>query len=210
MKNESTLLVLNSSARVTRSITRRLTGRFVERWQARFPGGEVIDRDLGVSPPRAIDEAWIAAAFGPPAEGPSPLAESEELIGELFRADAIVIGAPMYNFGMPAALKAYLDQIVRVGRTFDFTGEPENPYLPLIPAKPVVAVISTGAGGFEAGGPMESLNFLEPHLAAVLGFVGLTGVNFVRAAYEEYKDERWRRSVAEAEAALDELADRLA
>ncbi|MFD0894965.1 NAD(P)H-dependent oxidoreductase [Luteolibacter ambystomatis] len=206
---KKTLLVLDSSARTNRSITRSLTARLTERWRGRWQSAEVIHRDLGRNPPQAISEAWIGAAFGKPVEGPSPLAESDELIDELFRADAIAIGVPMYNFGMPAALKAYLDQIVRVGRTFDFRAEAENPYLPLIPSKPVVAVASMGAGGFEPGGEMANLNFLEPHLATVLGFVGLDRFSVVRAQYEEFKDERWRLSVAAAEMAVDAWVDGL-
>src|SRR5688572_16153754 len=114
-----TLLVIDSSARSNRSTTRSLTRRFAEAWKQRFGDAAVIRRDLGATPPPAIDEAWIAAAFGEPnGETPAALFESETFIGELFQADVIVIGAPMYNFGMPAALKAYFDQIVRVGRTF--------------------------------------------------------------------------------------------
>jgi FMN-dependent NADH-azoreductase len=207
-----TLLVIDSSARANRSVTRRLTARFTEAWKARFENAEVIHRDVGTSPPRAISEAWMAAAFAQGEVGSdiSILNESETFIGELFRASAVVIGVPMYNFGMPAALKAYLDQIVRVGRTFDFTGVAENPYLPLIPSKPVIVATSTGSSGYEPGGPLEALNFLEPHLAAVLGFVGLTDVTFVRTAFEESKDARWLQMIEDAEAGLDEMAGRLA
>lgn len=206
-----TLLVIDSSARANRSTTRALTQRFSAAWKARFGDAAVIHRDLGASPPPAIDEAWIASAFGEPnGETPAALAASETFIAELFQADVIVIGAPMYNFGMPSALKAYFDQIVRVGRTFAFTEDPENPYQALIPAKPVVLVTSKGSGEYEAGGMLESLNFLEPHLATILGFIGLGDIAYAKVAREEYKDEAWQQMVHEAEAAIDRLAAELA
>ncbi|WP_035610674.1 NAD(P)H-dependent oxidoreductase [Haloferula sp. BvORR071] len=206
-----TLLVIDSSARSNRSTTRALTARFAAAWQARFGEAAVIHRDLGANPPPAIDEAWIASAFGEPnGETPAALANSETFIAELFQADVIVIGAPMYNFGMPSALKAYFDQIVRVGRTFAFTEDPENPYQALIPSKPVVLVTSKGSGEYEAGGVLESLNFLEPHLATILGFIGLGDIAYTKVAREEYKDEAWRYMVSAAEAEVDRLAADLA
>jgi FMN-dependent NADH-azoreductase len=209
-----TLLVINASARVTRSITRQLTTRFADRWRAQNPGAEIITRDVGANPPPAIDEAWIAAAFTPPTASipakPDALTLSDTLVDEIFRADAIVLGVPMYNFGMPGQLKAYIDQIVRAGRTFAFTGDESNPYQPLVPAKPMVIITAAGAGGYEPGGPSAHLNFLEPHLETVFGFLGLTDLSLVRVAFEEAKNDQFQRSIAEAEAAVDELVDRLA
>ena len=206
-----TLLVIDSSARSNRSTTRALTHRFAEAWRERFGDDSVIHRDLGTNPPPAIDEAWIASAFGEPTgEIPAPLSKSETFIAELYQADVIVIGAPMYNFGMPAALKAYFDQIVRVGRTFDFTTDPENPYQPLIPSKPVVVVTSKGSGEYEAGGALETLNFLEPHLATILGFIGLGDISYAKVAREEMKDELWQQMVRDAEETVDRLAINLA
>jgi len=208
---KKTLLVIDSSARVNRSTTRALTKRFADIWRSSFGDEAVIHRDLGTNPPGALNEAWIASAFGH-RENAQPLAlgESELFIGELFRADVIVIGAPMYNFGMPGPLKAYFDQVVRVGRTFEFTGSDENPYRSLIPSKPVVAITSKGSGEYEPGGAMETLNFLEPHLATILGFIGLGDITYAKVTREEYKDEEWKRMVAEAEQTVDILAEQLA
>jgi FMN-dependent NADH-azoreductase len=202
-----TLLVIDSSARTKRSTTRSLTHRFAMAWRARFGDSSVVHRDLGVNPPQAIDQAWISSAFEKEPGGPSTaLAESNLLIDELFRADVIVVGAPMYNFGMPAVLKSYIDQIVRSGRTFDFTDSDENPYIPLVPSRPVVLITSKGSGEYEPGGIMESMNYLEPHLATVLGFIGLGDIRFVKVAREEYKDEQWKRMVRDAEEAVDHHA----
>ncbi len=205
-----TLLVIHSSGRVTRSITRRLAERFAQTWQARDPHHAVIYRDLTQSPASVVDEAWIAAAFCAPEKRTEamrePLRLSETLIEELVAADALVIGAPVYNFGMPAQLKAYFDQVVRVGRTFAF--EPGTPelYRALLVPKPVVVITSAGDGALLPGGALSHLNHLEPHLRTVLDFIGLRDVRFVRVGYDEFGDDRLRRSIAAAEAAIDGLA----
>ncbi|RBP35305.1 FMN-dependent NADH-azoreductase [Roseimicrobium gellanilyticum] len=201
------LLVINASGRVTRSVTRRLTKHFAEGWLARHPNASLVDRDVGTHPPTAITESFIAAAFTP-ASARTPemhleLAQSDAMIHELFDAEAIVMGVPMYNFGMPAQLKAFFDQIIRVGRTFNFTGDAENPYQPLIPPKPLVLITSTGTGGYGPGEPYEHLNFLEPHLTSLLHFVGLSNITPVRVDFEEHKGEAFERSLAEAQERLD-------
>jgi FMN-dependent NADH-azoreductase len=207
-----TLLVINSSGRVTRSVTRQLTSRITAGWRTVHPQGAVLDRDIGLAAPPALDETWISAAFAPSSSRTPAMQDtltlSETLVDELFRADAIVFGVPLYNFGMPGALKCWCDMIVRVGRTFDFQPHAEQSYRPLLPAKPVTIVISAGDGDVHPGGPLEHLNFLEPHLATILGFVGLSDITFIRVGYEEYKDERWRQSLAAAEAEADRVVKR--
>lgn len=205
-----TLLVLNSSGRVTRSITRHLTNRFTESWQAANPGNKVICRDLGSNPPPTVNESWIAAAYTPPAERSASAQEalriSETLIEEIVAADVVLLGTPMYNFGMPAQLKAFIDQIIRVGRTFAFTPQDETPYQPLLRSKPVIVVVSTGDAALHPGGPLAHLNFLESHLQTALGFIGLTDIDFVRVGGEEQAGDGFARSLATAETRLDALA----
>ena len=207
------LLVINSSARITRSITRHLTSRFTESWLRRNPSGTVVHRDVGLNSPPAVNEAWIAAAFAQPGgEGTGvsgPLTLSDVLIDEIMQADAIVLGVPMYNFGMPAHLKAYVDQIVRVGRTFAFDAAAGDPYQPLLASKPVVVITSAGDGAIHPGGALAHMNHLEPHLETVFGFIGLTDITFVRVGYDEYQDGRLKRSLASAENAVDQLVDQL-
>ena len=209
----NSLLVINASGRVTRSITRYLTARFAAGWSSRLWGAEVLTRDIGVDPPPAVDEKWIRAAFAAPmertAEMQQSLALSELFIDELFKAEVIVLGAPMYNFGMPGQLKAYVDQIVRVGRTFAFNPVATEPYLPLLEPKPVVVIISAGDGSVHPGGALAHLNFLEPHLQTVFGFIGLTDLTFVRVGYDEFKDDRFKRSIADAESAIEKILDQL-
>lgn len=212
MRGMKTLLVIHSSGRATRSITRKLALRFAARWQAR-EGFRVLERDLTSEPPPVVNEAWIAAAFRDPEKRTDAdrlvLQRSENLIRELESADAVVIGVPLYNFGMPAQLKAYIDQIVRVGRTFALDPAAPVPYWGLLPPKPVVVVTSAGDGELQKGGALEHLNFLEPHLTHVLGFIGLGEPTWVRVGYEEFGDDRLKRALSAAEAAVDRLADEL-
>jgi FMN-dependent NADH-azoreductase len=131
---------------------------------------------------------------------------SDSLIDELVAADGVVLGAPIYNFGMPAQLKAYFDQIVRIGRTFAFAPGEAEPYRPLLASKPVIVVTAAGDGSMQPGGALYHLNYLEPHLLTVLGFIGLTDATFVRVGYDEFQDDRLKRSLSAAERMIDELA----
>jgi FMN-dependent NADH-azoreductase len=210
-----TLLAINSSARLTRSVTRQLADRFTAAWLSHQPHGEIINRDVGLHPVPAINEAWIASAYSDPAQHTSPMREaltsSDELVDEIFRADAILVGAPMYNFGMPAQLKAWVDQIIRVGRTFNFNPtSPENPYIPLVPSKPVVIITSKGVTGYDPGEHSAHHNFLEPHLETIFGLIGLTNISFIRVASEESNDDYFRQSLSRAQHTVDDLAHRIA
>lgn len=198
MKN---LLVINSRGRVTRSITRRLTSRIKSEWLTRIQGGHVTERDVGTQPPPPVDEAWIAAAYAGPEPGtvPSVLQESERLIAEVAAADVIVVGAPIYNFGMPATLKAWFDQVVRIGKTFQYEPASEPAYRPLLEDKSTIIVVSAGDGAMHPGGTLWPMNHLEPHLRTLLGFIGIADLHFVRVGYDEFQDARAQQSLAEAE-----------
>src|SRR5688572_9117295 len=120
----TTILHLDASARVTRSLSRDLSRRFIDAWHMQRPDDQVIRRDLTADPPPHVSEAWIAACFTPPEQRDAAmraaLAWSDAAIAELEAADLIVIGTPMYNYGMPSALKAWFDQVIRIGRSFSF------------------------------------------------------------------------------------------
>ncbi|MDX2185765.1 MAG: NAD(P)H-dependent oxidoreductase [Opitutaceae bacterium] len=184
------LLVLNSSARLARSHTRDLTRFFADGWLKAHPKGTVVHRDVGLSPVPSIDEAWIRAAFAPDngsveSGALGPLALSNALIAELDAADEVVIGAPIYNFGMPAALKAYIDQIVRAGVTFRIDASQANPYVPLLRDRPVTVIVSSGTPEMHPGGNMYSDNFLEGNLSRALGFIGLADLRWIYVADDE-------------------------
>ncbi len=121
----------------------------------------------------------------------------------------IAPGAPIYNFGVPAQLKAWNDQVVRLGRTFAFEATSATPYQPLVNSKPVVVITAAGDGDIFPGGPLGHMNHLEPHLTTTLGFIGLTDLRFIRAGYGEYQDDRTKRSLAKAEQEVDQLVEQL-
>ncbi len=168
-----TILRLDASARKTGSISRKLTDEIV----ARFDGADVITRDLADTPVPQIDEAWVGANFTPAADRTADqmqrLALSDSLVEELQRADVVVIGLPIYNFGVPAALKAWVDQIARAGVTFQYSADgPKG----LLEGKR--AIIAVASGGTEVG---SDIDFATGFLRHIMGFVGITEVDVVRA-----------------------------
>ncbi|WP_417375845.1 FMN-dependent NADH-azoreductase [Gimesia maris] len=185
------LLHIDSSPRSDRSHTRGLTADFVQSWQVNHPNSTVTYRDIGRSPLPHVTEEWIAAAFTPPNERSQAMQDalrlSNELIDELLLADVIVAGIPFYNFGMPSGFKAYIDQIVRIGRTFLFNPDnEESPYTPLVHGKRMIAVISRGDSGYGSGGRNEKNNHLDPHLRTVFRFIGVNDLEIIAAENDEH------------------------
>jgi FMN-dependent NADH-azoreductase len=175
-----TLLHIDSSPS-TNSLTRELTREFVETWKGAHSDGDLIYRDLAVNPPKPIDALWIGAAYTPPnsrtGEQGETLALSEELIGELERADEYVIGVAMHNFSIPAVLKLWIDQVVRNGRTFSYGAQgPKG----LLQDKKATVVIASG-GVYQSGTPSAAMNHIDPYLQTILAFIGVTGLNFITA-----------------------------
>ena len=193
------------------SHTRRLTRRFIERWNEARPQDTVTYRDVGQQPPSPVSGDWIAAAFTRPERrgeaARAQLAESDVLIEELLRADLIVIGAPMYNFGLPAPLKAWIDNVVRVGVTFGFDRSRQGePYWPMLPAgKRLVILSSRGDYGYDPGGRLGDVNLVERGLSVPMAYLGLTDTHSIAIEYDEFADERLRVSISAAEIAVDEL-----
>lgn len=175
-----TLLRLDSSPLST-SVSRALTDEYVHAWKTVHPDGVVIVRDLTLTPPPPIDASWIGASFTPPqqrtGEQQRLLALSDELIDELERAEEYVIGVAMHNFSIPSVLKLWVDQVVRVGRTFGYS---DSGPLGLLQGKSASILAATG-GVYSAGTPTEGMNFLDPYLKVVLGFLGVRDVKVVTA-----------------------------
>ncbi len=218
MTTAQTLLHIDASAQIEeRSHTRKLTNTFIDRWTHIRPQDRIIQRDVGRSPIPAIDQDWITAAFTKP-EDRTPamnarLALSDELIDEVIASDIIVMGVPMYNYGVPAALKGWIDQIARIGRTFSFDlARGDIPIEPILFGKSLVIMSARGEFGFEPGGMRAHMNALDPALAACAHYFGVAreDIHTITIEYQEFKDDRYRRSVAEAEAAVPVLAGRLA
>ena len=198
------------------SHSRKLTHLFVSEWQKRYPKDTLTKRDVGLNPPSFITRDWIQSAFTS-AENQEPwmtkvLAESDQLIDELIVADILVIGAPLYNFGMPAALKAWVDLVVRMGRTVDYDPTtPEAPFTPLLADRPRHAIIlsSRGGAGFGPGQALAHMNHLEPGLTTVLEFIGITNVHQIAVEDQEAGGELLAASVADAERQVGEMVTAL-
>jgi FMN-dependent NADH-azoreductase len=174
------LLRIDSSARQS-SVSRHLTGRFVEAWQKGHPEGTVTERNLATTALPVISDEWVQAIYSDPAsltvEQKQVLHLSDALIEELVKADAIVIGAPMYNFAISAPLKAWIDAVVRVGKTVLFTASgPQG----LLKGKKLYVITSRG-GAYRPGTPTERFDYQEPYLRHILGIIGLTDVTFIHA-----------------------------
>lgn len=198
------------------SHSRNLSQRFVSQWLARRAHDSLTYRDIGQNPPSFINHDWIASSFTPEQQREpwmrETLAESDLLVDELIAADVLVIGTPLYNFGMPAALKAWIDQVVRPGRTVDIDdSNPLDPYVPKLADRPRHAVILTARGGigFGAGGEMAHMNHLEPNLITALGFIGITRVHQIAIEGQEVGGELLAESVAQALNQVDALVPQL-
>ena len=177
----STLLKIDVSPRGDYSISRKLGNHFATEWQSNHVGGEIVTRDLATTKMSFVDLPWIAGAFTAPDkhtdEHRAALKLSDELIAELMAADEVVISTPMYNFNVPAALKAWIDHIVRLNKTFGFGPEGLKG---LAAGKKVTVIIASGSE-YTSGSPMESYNTQGPYLRVVLGFIGITDITIVHA-----------------------------
>jgi FMN-dependent NADH-azoreductase len=172
------LLVVETSPRGDSSISRQLTRRFVTDWQMANPEGEIVLRDLANTELPYVNDAWLKAYFTP-AEFQSPdmqetLRLSDVLVAELLAADHLLIATPVYNYNVPAALKAWIDHIVRKGQTLGFNGEG------LLKGKKATVLIASG-GVYGEGSPIRDRDITPPYLRLILSIIGISDVTFVSA-----------------------------
>ncbi len=170
------LLVVETSPRGDHSISRTMTRRFVSDWRAAHPDGEVVDRDLMETHLPFVTAPWLHAYFTP-AEQHSPdmkeaLRLSDELVGEILAADHIVIATPVYNYNVPAALKAWVDHIVRKGMTLGFDGGG------LVTGKRATVLLASG-GVYTEGSPIRDRDIATQYLRLILKVIGITDVTVV-------------------------------
>jgi FMN-dependent NADH-azoreductase len=198
-------------------LTRALGATFLNAYRELEPGVKVVSRDVGAKPVPPIDENWIAAAFTAPRERSQTmnarLRLSDELIDEVIAADLIVIGAPMYNYGLPASLKGWIDQVARIGRTFSFDlSRGDFPIEPILGGKKLVVLSSRGEFGFEPGGVRASSNAFDVALTSCAHYWGVAPQDIYKIAieYQEFKDVRHERSLKQAHQQARELGLKLA
>lgn len=216
------ILKLDASARLVdhevaayRSLSKLLSQHFLDRWHANNKQVSITCRDLGLEPPGFVSQDWIAAVFTPE-ERRSPeqqamLVLSDQLIDEVAEADVILISSPMYNYGMPACLKAWFDQVVRVNKTFSFDlARGDFPLQPIFSGKTLVLLSSCGEFGFGPGGIREHMNHLGPHIRTLGHYLGADAYHEIRIEYQEFGDERHQDSIERAYRETEQLADTLA
>jgi FMN-dependent NADH-azoreductase len=198
-------LILNSAVTGDASVSMRLTAAFADELKARDPQTTIFTRDLGANPvPHLLPEtvAGIRSTATTETEK-AALALSDELVDELREIDLLVIGAPMYNFGIPSGLKTWFDYILRAGVTFRYT---ENGPEGLLPVKKAIVVETRG--GLYSEGPAVAMDSQEPHLRTLLGFMGVTEIVFVRAEKLGFGPEAVQAAVDNALAELNVCAER--
>jgi FMN-dependent NADH-azoreductase len=176
MKN---ILHIISSPKGDASMSIKLGKAIIEKIQAKYPGSSVKENNLVTTQFPHLEEAHLTSFFTP-AESRTPenleaVKHSDEALQDIYDADTIVIGAPMYNFNIHSALKAWIDHIVRAGVTFKYD---ENGPQGLIKGKKVYVAISSG--GVYTEGPMKAIDYIEPYLTTMLNFIGMSDITFVR------------------------------
>lgn len=198
------LLILDSAATGEASVSRKLTDRLAAEARARDASVEIVRRDIGASPIPHLTAETVGAIRSGEADtdaGREALALSDALIDELRAAQTIVIGAPMYNFGMPSTLKAWFDHVLRARVTFRYTeAGPEG----LLTGKKAIVVESRA--GLYSEGPAAAMDSQEPHIRTLLAFIGIDDVTFVRAEKLAFGPEAAEASIAEAGEQLRHIA----
>jgi FMN-dependent NADH-azoreductase len=201
-----TMLVITASPRGDRSVSRTLTNHFAGLWAQGHSQDTILLRDIGHHPIPHVTEPWVIGASGAhdaqTAESKAAIAVSDQLLEEFLSADRYVFGVPMHNFSIPSTFKAYIDQLVRAGKTF---GIGPNGYEGLVKNKKALFIIASG-GSYPPGSPAAAMNFQEPYLRLIFGFIGVTDVQFVTAGGLNQGEGAARQSKEKAESELKELA----
>ncbi len=198
------ILHINSSVRNADSVSRKVTGEFLAKWKAKEPNVVIVERDLAANPLPHLNEQALGAFFTGPeqhnAEQAKIAALSATLVKELFDADVIVIGAPMYNFSISSGLKAWIDHVARAGLTFKYG---ESGPVGLLTGKKVY--IFTSRGGAYSEGPASVMDFQGTYLRAILGFIGLTDITFVHSEGLAMGDVGVNKALAQTSNTINEL-----
>jgi len=209
MKN---LLVMDASPRRD-AVSRQLTNRFIDKVSTRFPDVRIVHRDIGANPQAHIDDELIDALRREPEtlteRQQAARAASDQMIAEMADADAIVIGAPMHNFTIPAALRTWLDHVARPGKTFGY--DPETGPKGLLDDKPVY-VLSTRGGKYGDGSPENPnpADFQSGYLRHIFAFMGLKDVRIIAANGMDMGPEPRAEGIADANDGIDAAVEALA
>ncbi|WP_210516037.1 FMN-dependent NADH-azoreductase [Hymenobacter terricola] len=199
-----TLLRIDASARLAGSHSRGLADDFQASWQQAHPDGRVMVRDLAQTPIAQIDALTIEGFYTAPdqhtPQHTQATALSDELIAELLAADVLLLSTPVYNFAIPAAFKAYIDQVARIGRTFSAD---ETGLHGLVPDRPTYVAVAAGLVYHDS--PFTGFNFVAPYLEELLGFLGITSVEFLTVEGTSVDPAALERTTAAAHQRIAEV-----
>jgi FMN-dependent NADH-azoreductase len=203
------VLFVSGSPRGQNSYSQQIARRVVDDLKIAHPAARIVVRNVARDPLPHVGEAFVSGiAVAPELRSPAEakaLAVSDALVDELIAADVLVLAVPMYNFGLPSALKAWIDHVVRAGRTFAYTAEGPRG---LLANKKAIVVVSRG--GVYSEGPMKGFDFQETYLKSVLGFIGITEVEMVRVEGVAMGADAVRKAMAAARERSDALAGEFA
>jgi len=202
------LLRIYSSARIENSKTRMLTDFFIKELKQKNTFS-LESRDVGTNPPNFPTNEFIKANYTPKVNRTNKmkniLKPSDLLIRELFNADKIIIASPMYNFSISTTLKAYIDTIIRVGKTFQLNKN--GTMQGLLNKKKVIVITSRGAMSYKTGEAFHSFDFQENYLRAIFQFLGITDILFVHAEAQDFGSEELKiRNFKQAKEQLTNIA----
>lgn len=196
------ILQIISSVNGNQSFSLKLSNTILERLLSIYPDSTVHTRDLTKNPLPHLEDTHFTAFYKPSESlteaDRSALLPSDEAIKEVQEAEIIIIGVPLYNFGIPSTLKAWVDHITRAGLTFRYN---ENGPEGLLTNKKVYLAISSG--GVYSEGPLKGYDFVEPYLKTILGFIGLTDITVFRiegTLVSEIKEFAWPKTAESVEA----------
>jgi len=174
------ILVIESSPRGVKSASRQLTRKLTERLKALYPEARLVERDLAQEPLPHLNYLTVKGIFTRDQTEAESLQEalrlSDQATEEVLSSDLLVIASPMWNFGLPSSLKAWVDHIVRPGKTFRYTAGGTEGL-----AREKKAILVLASGGIFTQGPWKSWDTEEPYLRLILSFIGITDVQIVRA-----------------------------
>jgi len=198
------ILHIDSSSRSENSLSRQLSKYFVEHWTKAHPADTVVYRDLVQESPGPLSADAIAAMYMPAEQRTKAMSSDyesllEKNVEQVIDADVYVFGVPMYNFSVPGVFKSYIDRIVVVGRTFAYG--PEG-FKGLLQNKKAFVIRSSGAS--YAQPPFASMDFHEPFLRTIFGFIGINDVTFIKV--EGHSEEEIGASLKKAKEQIDFLA----
>ena len=200
------LLVVETSPRGDASISRQMMSRFIAQWQAIHPDGQIVKRDLVKTDLPFITAPWLQAYFTPPEHHSLSMKEqlrlSDELIAELLASDHIVIGTPVYNYNIPAALKAWIDHIVRKGLTLSIDGKG------LVIGKKATVLLASG-GVYHENSPIRERDIASQYLKLILNVIGITDVNIIAgggAKAVDLKEETMEGFLGKLDASIGQAA----